>query len=233
MASLYDYASNTVRHLFDSRIDAPAILDSDTYFPAAAQFISAWQTLQAEAEVIAADMSHVPRFHEIMAAQADISSNDNRDWRMFILKAYGVEFKKNMQRCPELARLVRSNPDVLSASISFLAPGKYVPPHRGPFRGILRSYLVLSMPKDANERPAAVLKIAGHEYCLNNGEHLLWDDTYIHEVWNNSDEVRTVLLMDIKRRNMPMNLTLLSKAIIAITGILIKLRGLDKQTYRT
>ena len=59
---------------------------------------------------------------------------------MFILKAYGAEFPRNMAVCPTLAALVTASPDVLSASISFLAPGKHLPVHRGPFRGVLRFY---------------------------------------------------------------------------------------------
>ena len=80
----------------------------------------------------------VPRFYEIMPEQTSISANDMRDWRMFILKAYGAEFPRNMAVCPTLAALVTASRHVLSASISFLAPGKHIPEHRGPFRGVLR-----------------------------------------------------------------------------------------------
>ena len=111
-----------------------------------------------------------------------------------------------MAVCPTLAALVTASPDVLSASISFLAPGKHIPVHRGPFRGVLRFYLVLSMPLAADERPAAVLKIAGTEHRLSDGEYLLWDDTFPHEVTNDSDEVRSVLLLDVWRRGMPLDM---------------------------
>ena len=228
MGFFYDHASNAIRRIYDSRIEAPAILDSPSYFPEAEQFAEAWPRLHAEAEKVAANLPRIPRFHEIMAAQADISANDNRDWRMFILKAYGIEFTHNMARCPELARLIQGIPDVLSASISFMAPGKHIPAHRGPFRGVLRFYLVLSMPKHADGQPAAVLKIAGQEYRLHEGDHLLWDDTYLHEAWNESDEVRTVLLLDIRRRGMPADMALLSKTLIALAGTTIKVRRLDK-----
>ena len=66
-----------------------------------------------------------------MIQQESISANDARDWRMFIMKAYGQPIARNLARCPTLAALIASSPDVLSASLSFLAPGKQVPPHRG------------------------------------------------------------------------------------------------------
>ena len=100
-------------------------------------------------------LDKVPRFHEIMRSQADISANDGRDWRMFILKAYGVEIEQNVERCPTVAALLEQTPEVVSCVLSFLAPGKHIPKHRGPFRGILRFHLMLSMPSDADGvRPA-------------------------------------------------------------------------------
>lgn len=114
---------------------------------------------------------------------------------------------------------------MLSASLSFLAPGKHIPPHRGPFRGILRGYLVLSMPKRTDGTPAAVLKVDGRDYRLDEGRFLLWDDTFMHEVWNDSDEVRIVLLLDIRRRGMPRLLTWLSNAVIGVVRLGIRIRG--------
>lgn len=229
MGFLYDHASNAVRRIYDSRIEAPAILDTEAYFPGAAQFLASWQTIRDEAEAVAANLPRIPRFHEIMAAQADISANDNRDWRMFILKAYGVEFEQNMAACPTLAALVKAHPEVLSASISFMAPGKHIPAHRGPFRGVLRFYQVLSMPRHVDGTPAAVLKIAGQEYRLPEGSCLLWDDTYPHEAWNESDQVRTVLLLDVWRKGMPIDMALLSKTLIALANTTIRVRGISKQ----
>jgi aspartate beta-hydroxylase len=130
-----------------------------------------------------------------------------------------------MAKCPVLASIVASAPDVLSASISFLSPGKHVPAHRGPFRGVLRFYLALSMPTAADGRPGAVLRIADSEYRLKDGEFLLWDDTYTHEAWNNSDAVRMVLLLDVRRRGMPLDMEIFSRLLMGIVQIGIKLRG--------
>jgi aspartate beta-hydroxylase len=225
MGFFYDQSATLIRHIYDSRIEGPPILDADRYFPEAKVFADAWREIRAEADALVARLHSVPRFHEIMREQTSISANDNRDWRMFILKAYGAEFPRNMAQCPTLTALVTESPDVLSASISFLAPGKHIPLHRGPFRGILRFYLVLSMPLAADGRPAAVLKIAGTEHRLTDGECLLWDDTFPHEVTNDSDEVRTVLLLDVWRRGMPFDMRLLSHLLIFIVRVMARLRG--------
>jgi aspartate beta-hydroxylase len=44
-------------------------------------------------------------------------------------------------------------------------------------------------------------------------------------VWNDSDEVRIVLLLDIRRRGMPRLLTWLSNAVIGLVRLGIRIRG--------
>jgi aspartate beta-hydroxylase len=226
MSVLYDQTANIVRRIYDSRIVAPPVLDPAAHFPDARRFVAAWPQLRDEAMQVAQQLQNVPRFHEIMPEQGAISANDNRDWRMFILKAYGVEAPRNVATCPILAALAASCPDVLSASLSFLSPWKHIPAHRGPFRGVLRFYLVLGMPMAPDGRPAAVLRIDDAEYRLAAGESLLWDDTYEHEVWNASDELRTVLLLDVRRREMPLDMMLLSRGLISLVRLGIRIRGL-------
>ncbi|QCP47987.1 aspartyl/asparaginyl beta-hydroxylase domain-containing protein [Trinickia violacea] len=225
MFGLYDSSVRLMRRVFDSRIDDAPVLDATRHFPDAARFVANWQAIRAEALDVAANLRNIPRFHDIMREQADISANDARDWRMYIMKAYGVAFQRNLKRCPTLASIVEQSPDVLSASFSFLAPGKHIPPHHGPFRGILRGYLVLSMPLDANGNPAATLTVDGHAYGLHEGEFMLWDDTFEHEVLNASDQVRIVLLLDVRRRRMPFDMRILSNAVISIVRLGIRLRG--------
>ena len=221
----YDRAAEIVRHIYDGRIDGPPVLDMATYFPAGADFVRSWQAIRDEALLLTAKLHQVPRFHDIMREQTAISANDGRDWRMFILKAYGTDVPQNIAACPTLARLVAATPDVLSASISFLAPGKHVPAHRGPFRGVLRFYLGLSVPRLDDGRPAAVLRVADTEYRVGDGDSMLWDDTFSHEVRNDSDQVRSVLLLDVWRRDMPIDMVLFSKALIALVRAGIRIRG--------
>ena len=222
MSAIYDWSVLALRRIYDRRISSSPVLDSNRLFPDAQRFTAHWQQIREEALTVAQNLRNIPRFHEIMSEQASISANDARDWRMFIMQAYGQPIARNLARCPQLAQLIASSPDVLSASLSFLAPGKQVPAHRGPFRGILRGYLVLSMPKRADGEPAAVLKVDGREYRLNEGEFMLWDDTFEHEVWNDSDQVRTVLLLDIRRRDLPRGLRILSSGIIALVRLNVR-----------
>ena len=94
---------------------------------------------------------------------------------------------------------------------------------------MLRFYLGLSVPQSADGKPAVLMVLDGHPYRLGNGKWLLWDDTYSHEVWNESDDIRIALFLDIWRPYMPLDMWFMSKAILAITQLGIMWRGLAQK----
>ncbi len=227
MSQLYDRAAGAVRAIYDRRISTPATLDAEYYFPNSRLFTNRWTDIRREALAIADTIEKVPRFHDIMPAQADISANDGRDWRMFIMKAYGVTMEKNLQRCPTVAAILAEAPEVVSAVLSFLAPGKHIPKHRGPFRAILRYHLMLSVPLDGKGEPACELNVDGVPHMMRDGENLLWDDTFPHEAWNRSNQVRIALLLDVWRKGMPSDIALLSNTILLATKAAIRMGGMS------
>jgi aspartate beta-hydroxylase len=222
--SFYEYSGGLLRRIYDRRISGPPVLDPVAYFPASKGFAAAWRPLRDEALSVARNLPEVPRFHELMPQQAEISANDDRDWRMLVVKAYGVLVPRNAARCPALTELVSSAPEVLSAALSFLAPRKHVSMHRGPFRGVIRFYLGLSVPLATDGLPGTSLVIDGRAYRIGDGQCLLWDDTFAHEVRNDTEELRVALLLDIRRRGMPLDMEMLSRLVIAAARTIVRLR---------
>ncbi|ANN58268.1 aspartyl beta-hydroxylase [Mesorhizobium loti NZP2037] len=225
MSRTYDLASDVIRRVYERRIDAPAILDTASEFPNAAKFTGAWRDIRDEA--LGVRLGKVPRFHDIMPEQADISANDGLDWRMFVLKAYDMGVPANLVRMPVLSRLLAECPEVKSAAISFLAPRKHIPSHRGPFRGIMRFHLGLVIPRQADGRPATIMMIDHQEKRITDGEGMLWDDTYPHEVINNADEARIALLLDVWRPGMPWDMEILSRMIVRGVQAGMRRRGVS------
>lgn len=77
---------------------------------------------------------------------------------------------------------------------SILEPGSKITPHAGPFKGCIRYHLGLNCPKNA------YIKVDGIKYNWKNGKDILFDDTFVHEVNNDSDELRIILFCDIERK---------------------------------
>ena len=77
-----------------------------------------------------------------------------------------------------------------------LEEDKNIPPHRGPWKGLLRLHLAIDIPSEA------FITIDDKDYRWEEGELFLFDDTYIHSV-KNPKAKKIVLFMDIKRDHIP------------------------------
>ncbi len=225
MQGFYDTASGALRRVYDRHIDTPPVLDAARWFPGHADFEREFTAVRTECLALMREMGTIPEFHELMREQAELSKAGGRYWRMFVLRAYGAEHRANQARCPALARLLRAHPEVTSAVISFLEPGKHIPAHRGPFRGVLRYHLGLVIPPRADGAPGSRLRVDSVTYELREGRGILWDDTYEHEAWNDGDGVRAVLLLDVFRPGMPGPLRLATHAIVTGVGLAWYLTG--------
>ena len=231
MSIAYSVVRGAITGIYNTFLKTPPVLDTQQYFPRADEFTNNWQTIREEVLQLFDDIEAVPRFHELMPEQYKLSSHGEKEWRMFVLRAYSLDINENMQRCPALARLVRANDSIKSASVSFLAPGKKVPTHTGPFRGITRFYMGIEVPLDENGKPGVTLTIDEQSYQLGNGEALLWDDTYPHSVENNTEQWRVALLLDVYRANMSGPLRMLTNTIIGLARFSIKWRNVFPEEF--
>lgn len=179
-------------------IDTPPILDMETYFPQAEALGALYPALRDEALALYAGAEGIPKFHEISSTQYRISASDGHSWRMYMVKSYGHPIRANAARTPVLAGFLADNPTVSTAALSFLDPGKHIPAHRGPFRGVLRYHLCLYAP-DCGSQKGPWLEVDGIRVPYAEGGALLWDDTYLHEVLNPGPNPRIALLLDVRR----------------------------------
>jgi aspartyl/asparaginyl beta-hydroxylase (cupin superfamily) len=146
---------------------------------------------------------------------------------MFLVKTYGFWHKQNSKLCPKIVELFKPFKDVSSISISFLSPGKHIPPHNGPYKGILRYQLAISVPKNGN----CQLFVDNKSYSWTEGKGVMFDDTYVHEVRNETDETRIAVLLDLRRKNMPLFLRVYDFIFFKIIQLLVILnRTMKKST---
>lgn len=179
-------------------LDTPPILDLDTVFPAHHALTALYPALRAEALAVFQGNPQIPRFHDLSPTQRRISASDGKNWRMFMVKSYRHLIRANAAQMPVLARFLKAHPQVTTAAISWLDPGKHIPRHRGPFRGILRYHLCLHAP-DCGTDAGPWLEVDGQRIPYAEGAGLLWDDTFTHEVLNPGPNPRIALLLDVRR----------------------------------
>lgn len=173
----------------------PPYLDLEEYFPQHRLLQENWEAIRDELLEVLKNEQNVPKFHEIDSIQRFISARDNVPWRTFIIKAYGKWSDVNAEKVPLTAGLLKQMPQITTALFSILDGGKHIPPHMGFFKGVLRYHLGLIVPTDA---PCYII-VGGIKYNWKEGEDVLFDDTYMHEVHNKSQHRRAVLFCDLYR----------------------------------
>jgi ornithine lipid ester-linked acyl 2-hydroxylase len=151
-------------------------------------------TIRHELEDVLSFRARIPAFHTISKDQRSITSDDR--WRTYFLFGMGYKAERNCARCPETTRLIEQVPGMRTAFFSILEAGKHIPAHRGLYKGFLRYHLGLVVP----EPPGACrMRVADHIVHWEEGKSVMFDDTYQHEVWNETNQVRVVLFMDVVR----------------------------------
>ena len=169
------------------------ILDNRN-FPFLPPFTDNWEKIRDEAQAILKFREAVPGFHEISPDQKKISTEKN--WRTFILFGFGDKLEKNCRHAPATAALLEKVPHLQTAWFSILSPGYHIPAHTGVSKGIVRAHLGLLIPKDAEK---CRMRVGDRIKVWHPGKIFVFDDTYEHEVWNDTPEERVILLFDFDR----------------------------------
>lgn len=199
------------------------MLPIERFFPAHAELTRLTPLLRHQSKALMPHLEALPRFHELSSTQGPFSYRDGRRWSVLPLRIYGTDLKENHHWLPALTPFLEAHPEVTSAMVSCLESGKHIRPHRGPFRGVMRYHLTLHC---ANGDPAndCRLRVDDRWIPYQEGEALLWDDTYVHEVCNRTDSDRIALLLDVIRPEQPPALALLSAVVIRFVGVLCRLK---------
>lgn len=152
-----------------------------------------WQAIRDEALAVTRDTDAIPALGRISPDHGRIATND--DWRSFFLVGYGQRIDDNIARCPSTAAALARVPGLNSGFFSILKPGTHIPRHRGVTKGLITCHLGLVVPADGSVR----MNVGDRTVGWAEGETLVFDDTYKHEVWNDTSGTRIVLLVQFER----------------------------------
>ena len=118
-------------------------------------------------------------------------------WDAYFFYRHGQRQDDSLARCPKTAAVLnaialchveRQAPEVC---FSVIRPQSTIVAHYGVTNTRLVMHLPLIVP------PGCALNIIGvGEHHWQEGEPMMFDDTYQHEAWNPTDAPRLILLMD-------------------------------------
>jgi beta-hydroxylase len=153
-----------------------------------------WLDIRQELDRVLKYQDELPNFQDISPDQYNLTQ-DNR-WKTYFFYAYGIKTDSNCDRCPVTTRLLEQVPGMKTAFFSILLPHKHIPVHRGPYKGVLRYHLGLIVPKPEEK---CRIRVADEIVHWQEGQSLMFDDSFPHEAWNDTDDVRVVLFLDVVR----------------------------------
>ena len=171
----------------------PFIYDN-ALFPWAVDLERHWKMVRSELDGVLLRRSELPNVQDISVDARSITKDAG--WKIFVLTAYGIKSEANIALCPETWRLVQQIPGLRTAMFSIFQPGKRLPPHRGPYNGVLRLHLGLLVPEHQGNLG---IRIGTESRSWSEGSVLIFDDAYEHEAWNETGEPRAVLFVDFEK----------------------------------
>ena len=118
-------------------------------------------------------------------------------WASFHLFKSGERIPKNCAACPATDALLRSLPladiphHAPEAFFSVLQPRTRIPPHYGISNIKLTVHMPLIVPGSCG------IRVDNEQRTWQPGQCMIFDDSFLHEAWNDSDEVRIVLIFEV------------------------------------
>ena len=176
-----------------SKVGNPPIYDT-AVFPWTKTIEGDWPAIRAELDHVLTRKDELPGFHELASDVATISQDNG--WKTFVLAGYGFRSGPNIGLCPRTWAACQNIPGLTTVMFSILEPGKHLPPHRGPYNGVLRLHLGLIVPEP---REQLGIRVDKEIYRWREGEAVIFDDAYEHEAWNRTLHTRVVLFVDFRK----------------------------------
>ena len=176
-----------------SKVGNPPIYDK-AVFPWIREIEREWRLVRGELDRVLTRKDDLPGFHELATDIATISQDHG--WKSFMLCGYGFRSDRNIERCPKTWSICQKIPGLITVMFSIFEPGKHLPPHRGPYNGVLRLHLGLIVPEP---REQLGIRVEKDIYRWKEGEAVVFDDAYEHEAWNYTPQTRVVLFVDFRK----------------------------------
>ena len=175
-----------------SKVGNPPVFNNDV-FPWTKTLEANYEAIRAEAMNMLKERDKIPPLRDVSPDHDRIAVDDK--WQSLFIWGYNYKFERNAGLCPVTTREAEKVPGLISAFYSVHAPGTHLPRHYGPTKGTITCHLGLKIPKEKGCR----ISVDDKEYEWHEGECFVFDDTYYHEVWNDTDEDRVILLIQFER----------------------------------
>lgn len=188
------FLRNLLNKLFISSVGGntrPALLPANEIFPESKILEMHFPAIRKEITDLI-DKRELTRYKDIDPIRAaEVSEN----WKLYYVWFMWEENELARVDCPTLLNIIRKMPNVINATVAVLEPRVTLAAHEGPYAGILRYHIGIKIP----EKNPPYIRVMNKYHTWQVGKSIVLDDCYEHEVYNESDDIRVILMIDFMR----------------------------------
>jgi len=160
------------------------------HYPELQKLEDNWEVIRDEAMALY-DSGHIGVGEDLPAS----GFYKNGRWKSFYLKSFSNKIPSAYELAPKTMALIDQVPSMHMALFAVLMPGKDLKKHHDPFAFTLRYSLGLSTPNSSD----CCLIVDGLDKPWEDGKSYIFDETYMHSIYNNTDKIRIILMTDVDR----------------------------------
>lgn len=119
-------------------------------------------------------------------------------WQVLWFYFWGMKNRNALSEITVLKKCLNGISNLTNASISILEPNTVIDFHQGDCNGIYRCHFGIKIPAELPDCGIEVNKIKKQ---WKEGEYFIFCDAQEHSAWNNTNEARIILILDIIHPN--------------------------------
>lgn len=144
-------------------------------------------------------------------------------WKTISMLFWNVSFRDIQSKFPHTISIIKKIPGCVTASFSMLDAHGVIKAHHGDTNAIIKAHLGLYIPEGL---PNVGFRVREEKQAWQESKVFVFTDAYNHEAWNQSEQQRWILLIDVvqeKYLSKTKCICIKNIAFNAVEGVLAKL----------
>jgi aspartyl/asparaginyl beta-hydroxylase (cupin superfamily) len=133
-------------------------------------------------------------------------------WRTLGLMFWTMRSQTNCRRFPVTWSILKNVPGITAASFNLLEANATIKTHFGNTNAIIRCHMGLIIPAPA---PRCGFRVGTEIRSWEPGKFLMFCDAHQHSAWNNTDERRYILVVDVMTPKFAKSTNAISSRVLA------------------
>ena len=155
------------------------------------------ERIESQWQVIRDELLSVVEREQVLLPYPDAEKTNRKGaWKTAGMMYWTFRSMRYISRFPKTWALLKTIPNLSSASMLLLEPNSTIKLHVGDTNAMVRCHMGLVVPAPA---PRCGLRVKDHTFSWEEGRIFMFNDAHEHTAWNNTNQDRYILSFDVIR----------------------------------